>query len=254
MRIDLVTLFPEMCEAFLGDSIIARARKKGALQICYHHIRDYAFNKHNRIDDCPFGGGKGMLIMAEPVAKCLDALIEHLGKKPHVVYMSPQGTVLTQKKAKELSEHENLAILCGHYEGIDERVLERYVDEQVSIGDYVLTGGELPAMVLTDTVSRMVEGVLSEDICFMEESHYNGLLEYPHYTRPAVWRGMEVPEVLLTGHHANIEKWRREQSLLRTLHCRPDMLETAPLTEKDQAFLLALQKNMAQGNISETKA
>ena len=237
MRIDILTLFPEMCETVMAESIIGRARRKGALQVCCHQIRDFAYNKHNRVDDTLFGGGMGMLPMAEPIAKCIDSLTEHLGRKPHLIYLSPQGQVLTQAKVRELSQYENLALLCGHYEGVDERLIEAYVDEQVSIGDYVLTGGELPALVVADSVARMLDGVLSDDVCFEEESHYNGLLEYPQYTRPAVWRGREVPPVLLTGHHANIEKWRREQSLLRTFHSRPDLLETAPLTKKDRQFL-----------------
>ena len=237
MRIDILTLLPEMCETVMAESIIGRARRKGALQVCCHQIRDFAYNKHNRVDDTLFGGGMGMLLMAEPIAKCIDSLTEHLGRKPHLIYLSPQGQVLTQAKVRELSQYENLALLCGHYEGVDERLIEAYVDEQVSIGDYVLTGGELPALVVADSVARMLDGVLSDDVCFEEESHYNGLLEYPQYTRPAVWRGREVPPVLLTGHHANIEKWRREQSLLRTFHSRPDLLETAPLTKKDRQFL-----------------
>lgn len=237
MRIDLLTLFPDMCEAVMAESIVGRARKKGYLQVCCHQIRDYAYDKHQRVDDCPFGGGKGMLLMAEPIALCIDDLTAHLGKKPHMIYMSPQGSVLNQQRIKELGQMENIAILCGHYEGVDERLLDAYVDEQISLGDFVLTGGELPALALADAVSRMVKGVLSEDVCFEEESHYNGLLEYPHYTRPAVWRGREVPPVLLSGHHANIAKWRRAQSLWRTLQHRPDMLEQVEF-EKGDADLL----------------
>lgn len=221
----------------MAESIVGRARKKGYLQVCCHQIRDYAYDKHQRVDDCPFGGGKGMLLMAEPIALCIDDLTAHLGKKPHMIYMSPQGSVLNQQRIKELGQMENIAILCGHYEGVDERLLDAYVDEQISLGDFVLTGGELPALALADAVSRMVKGVLAEDVCFEEESHYNGLLEYPHYTRPAVWRGREVPPVLLSGHHANIAKWRRAQSLWRTLQHRPDMLEQVEF-EKGDADLL----------------
>ena len=213
MRIDILTLFPEMCETVMAESIIGRARKRGAVQVCCHQIRDFAYDKHNRVDDTLFGGGMGMLMMAEPIALCMDDLVEQLGKKPHVLYMSPQGSVLSQEKVKELAMYENIAILCGHYEGVDERVLEAYVDEEISIGDYVLTGGELPALVVADAVCRMKDGVLSNDVCFEEESHYNGLLEYPQYTRPATWRGRSVPPVLLSGNHAAIAKWRREQSL-----------------------------------------
>lgn len=237
MRIDLLTLFPEMCETVMAESIVGRARKKGALQVCCHQIRDFANNKHNRVDDCPFGGGMGMLLMAEPIAACIDDLVEQLGEKPHIIYMSPLGNVLTQQRVKELAQYENIAILCGHYEGIDERVIDAYVDEQISIGDYVVTGGELPALVLADSVSRMIDGVLSDEICFQEESHFNSLLEYPQYTRPANWRGREVPPELMTGHHANVDKWRRQQSLLRTAKLRPDMLEKAELTKKDREFL-----------------
>ena len=236
-RLYLLTLFPDMCEAVMAESIVGRARKKGYLQVCCHQIRDYAYDKHQRVDDCPFGGGKGMLLMAEPIALCIDDLTAHLGKKPHMIYMSPQGSVLNQQRIKELGQMENIAILCGHYEGVDERLLDAYVDEQISLGDFVLTGGELPALALADAVSRMVKGVLAEDVCFEEESHYNGLLEYPHYTRPAVWRGREVPPVLLSGHHANIAKWRRAQSLWRTLQHRPDMLEQVEF-EKGDADLL----------------
>lgn len=241
MRIDLITLFPEMCETVMSESIIGRARKKGAIQICCHQIRDFAFDKHNRVDDCPFGGGKGMLLMAEPIALCIDDLIGQLGEKPHIIYMSPQGKNLTQKKVKELAQYENLALLCGHYEGIDERIIEEYVDEEISIGDYVLTGGELPALVLADAVCRMIDGVLSDEECFQEESHFNGLLEYPQYTRPAVWRGRKVPDVLLAGHHGNVEKWRRQQSILRTYQKRPEMLKFADLSTADRKFLGELE-------------
>ena len=248
MRIDILTLFPEMCETVMAESIIGRARKRGAVQVCCHQIRDFAYDKHNRVDDTLFGGGMGMLMMAEPIALCMDDLVEQLGKKPHVLYMSPQGSVLSQEKVKELATYENIAILCGHYEGVDERVLEAYVDEEISIGDYVLTGGELPALVVADAVCRMKDGVLSNDVCFEEESHYNGLLEYPQYTRPATWRGRSVPPVLLSGNHAAIAKWRREQSLLRTLHKRPDLLAAAELTKQDKKTLDRVLKLMWKKN------
>lgn len=241
MRIDLLTLFPEMCETVLSESIIGRARKKGAVQICCHQIRDFAYDKHNRVDDCPFGGGMGMLLKAEPIALCIDDLIDQLGEKPHLIYMSPQGKTLTQERVKELAQYENIALLCGHYEGIDERIIDEYVDEEISIGDYVLTGGELPALVVADAVCRMIDGVLSDDECFQEESHFNSLLEYPQYTRPADWRGRKVPDELMTGHHKNVQNWRREQSLLRTAMKRPDMLKTADLTKSDKEFLSKLQ-------------
>ncbi|MGX8709194.1 MAG: tRNA (guanosine(37)-N1)-methyltransferase TrmD [bacterium] len=240
MRIDFLTLFPDMCEAVMSESIIGRARKKGAIEVYCHQIRDFAYDKHNRVDDCPFGGGMGMLLMAEPIALCIDDLIEKLGKKPHLVYLSPQGKTLTQQRVKELALLPELALLCGHYEGIDERIIDRYVDEEISIGDYVLTGGELPALVLADSVCRMVDGVLSSEECFQEESHFHSLLEYPQYTRPALWRGARVPDELMTGHHENVRKWRRQQSILRTLRKRPELLEKADLTKEDTEFLTKL--------------
>lgn len=246
MRIDLITLFPEMCEAVMAESIIGRARQRGALEVVCHQLRDFAFNKHNRVDDAPYGGGMGMLLMAQPVALCFENICKILGKKPHFIYMSPQGKVLTQQRIKELSRYDTICILCGHYEGVDQRVIDAYVDEQISIGDYVLTGGELPALILADAVSRMVPGVLSDDLCFEEESHFGGLLEYPQYTRPAVWRERETPQVLLSGHHANIERWRRQQSLLRTRQLRPDLLAQAQLSLEDRQFL-----NETAGEIDE---
>ncbi len=237
MKIDIVTLFPEMCCAVMGESIIGRACDSGAVEIECIQLRDYAFNKHKRVDDTTYGGGMGMLMMAEPIAQCFDTLIEKYDQKPHFIYMSPQGETLTQNKVKALAEYSHLVLLCGHYEGVDQRVLDAYIDEEISIGDYVLTGGELPAMVLADAVCRMLPGVLSNDECFELESHYNGLLEYPQYTKPSVWREHKVPEILLSGHHANIEKWRREQSLLRTKERRPDLLESAELSKTDKIFL-----------------
>lgn len=237
MRIDIITLFPEMCNSVLDESVIGRARKKGAVEFECHQLRDFAFDKHKRVDDTTYGGGMGMLMKAEPIALCFEALCESLGKKPHFIYMSPKGKVLTQKRVKELSGLDNIAILCGHYEGVDQRVLDTFIDEEISIGDYVLTGGELPALVLTDAVCRMLPGVLSEDVCFEEESHFNGLLEYPQYTKPQEWRGMKVPEVLMSGHHANIDKWRYEQSLMETAVARPDLLERLELSDKDIQLL-----------------
>ena len=242
MRIDLVTLFPEMCEAVMGESIIGRARKKGAVQVCCHQLRQYAFDKHKRVDDCVFGGGMGMLLLAEPIAACLDDLISLLGRKPHIIYMSPLGKVLTQERVKALSRMEEIAVVCGHYEGVDERVLDAYVDEQVSLGDFVLTGGELPALAMTDAICRMIDGVLSDDLCFEEESHFNGLLEYPQYTRPACWRGREVPPVLLTGNHARIAAWRHAQALLRTKRFRPDLFAAYPATERELRLLSELEQ------------
>ncbi len=240
MRIDIMTLFPEMCGAVMGESILGRAQAKGVLEVHCHQIRDYTLNRQMQVDDYPYGGGQGMVMFPQPIADCFRAVCDAAGARPHLVYMSPQGAVLTQERAKELATLPNLCILCGHYEGVDERVLDAFVDEQISVGDYVLTGGELPALVLADCVARLVPGVLSEEACFMDESHYAGLLEYPQYTRPAVWEGREVPEVLLSGHHENIRKWRREQSIRRTLERRPDMLNTAELTPKEQAWIAVL--------------
>ena len=237
MRIDIITLFPEMCEAVLGESIIGRARKKGIVELVCHQLRDYAFDKHHRVDDSTYGGGMGMLMMAEPIALCFEDLCKTLETRPHFIYLSPKGATLTQENVRSLAAYDNLALLCGHYEGVDQRVLDTYVDEEISIGDYVLTGGELPALVLADSVCRMIPGVLSDDLCFEEESHYSGLLEYPQYTKPAEWRGMTVPEVLLSGHHANIEQWRREQALLETARRRPDLFAKLVLDEKDKKIL-----------------
>ena len=237
MRIDLLTLFPDMCRAVLDESIIGRAQAKGLLDIRCHQIRDYTLNKQKQVDDYPYGGGLGMVMNAQPIADCFRAVCAEGGVRPHLIYMSPQGAVLTQQRAKELAQLPRFCVLCGHYEGVDERVLDALVDEQISMGAYVLTGGELPALALVDCVSRLVPGVLSEEGCFTEESHYAGLLEYPQYTRPAVWEGRPVPDVLLTGHHLNIARWRRQQSLLRTRRHRPDMLEKAELTPEDRAFL-----------------
>lgn len=242
MRIDILTLFPEMCKIVMGESIIGRAINKGVIEVYCHQIRDYTYDKHNRVDDSPYGGGKGMLLLAEPLADCFENICKELGTRPYLIYMSPQGKVLTQKKVKEISQYNNLAILCGHYEGVDERFIEEFVDEQISIGDFVLTGGELPALVMADAVCRMFPGVLSDSECFEDESHYKGLLEYPQYTRPSVWRGKKVPEVLLSGHHKNIENWRHEQSLIRTAKVRPDMLEKIEITEKDMEILKNIDK------------
>ncbi len=237
MRIDILTLFPEMCSGVYSQSIIGRAINKNIIEVYSHNIRDYTLNKHKNVDDTPYGGGMGMLMMAQPIYDCFCDVTKDFASKPHVVYMSPQGKVLTQQKAVELSKLDNLVILCGHYEGVDERVLEEIVDEEISIGDYVLTGGELPALVLIDCLSRMIDGVLPNEEAYAGESIYNGLLEHPQYTKPYTWNGKNVPDVLISGHHANIEKWKREQSLRRTLEKRPDLLETAELTKEDRKIL-----------------
>ena len=237
MKIDIITLFPDMCDTVLSESIIGRASAKGLLELKTHYIRDYTADKHGRCDDAIYGGGMGMLMQAQPIFDCYQSVTAGLVQKPHTIYMSPKGSTFTQKKAIELAERQHIVILCGHYEGVDERVLDEIVDEEISIGDYVLTGGELPALVVADAVSRMVDGVLSDAICFTEESHFAGLLEYPQYSRPAIWNGREVPQVLLSGNHAEIDKWRREQSLMITKKKRPELLENANLSDEDKQFL-----------------
>lgn len=225
MKIEILTLFPAMCEAVLAESIIGRARANALVEIAARDIRAYTADKHRRVDDAPFGGGYGMVMQCQPIAACFRALCEDWGERPHFIYMSPQGKTLTQQRAKELAAMPSLALLCGHYEGVDERVIDALVDEEISIGDYVLTGGELPALVLADCVTRMLPGVLAADAAFIGESHYDGLLEHPQYTRPAVWEGREVPPVLLEGNHALQAKWRQEQMLERTKRKRPDLLD-----------------------------
>ena len=232
MRIDILTLFPEMCEAVLSESIVGRARREGLVDIRTRQIRDYTDDKHGRVDDAPYGGGMGMIMQPQPIYDCFQSLCDELGSRPKLIYLSPQGQVLTQVKVKQLAQEPNLALLCGHYEGVDERLLEEIVDEELSIGDYVLTGGELPALVLADALARMQPGVLSDDVCFTEESHFSGLLEYPQYTRPPEWRGRAVPDVLLSGHHANIDAWRAAQSLQRTAERRPDLFAAYEKKEK----------------------
>ena len=226
MRIEIATLFPEMCEAVLGESIVGRARRAGKLHINCRQIRDYTNDKHRRVDDTPYGGGMGMVMQCEPIYNCYKAVCDETGSKPHTIYMSPKGKVFTQKRAIELSQMENILIICGHYEGVDQRIIDKIVDEEISIGDYVLTGGEIPAMAVVDAVARMCDGVLSDELCFKDESIYSGLLEYPQYTRPEVWEGESVPSVLLSGHHKNIEKWRLEKSIGITAERRPDLLDS----------------------------
>ncbi len=244
MHFHIMTLFPDMVMSGLGTSITGRAIANGLLSIETVNIRDYAFNKHNSVDDYPYGGGAGMLMQAEPVYLAYQAIEEQIerrkgdfvrnGRKTRVIYLSPQGQTFNQGMAKELAREEDLVLLCGHYEGIDERVLEEIVTDYVSIGDYVLTGGELPAMVMVDTISRLVPGVLHNDVSAEFESFQDNLLEYPQYSRPEVWHDKQVPPILLSGHHANIEKWRREQSVIRTARRRPDLLAKAELTEAER--------------------
>ncbi|MBO7149214.1 MAG: tRNA (guanosine(37)-N1)-methyltransferase TrmD [Clostridia bacterium] len=228
MRFDIMTLFTSLVETVLSESIIGRARASGLIEIHTHDIRDFSENKHRRVDDTPYGGGMGMLMSPVPIYNCYRSILESMADKPdckrRVIYMSPKGSVLTQDKARELLGYDNLVILCGHYEGVDQRIIDEIVDEEISIGDYVLTGGELPACILVDSVSRMIEGVLSDKECYENESIASGLLEYPQYTRPYEFNGRKVPDVLLSGHHENIEKWRKEQALLLTKEKRPDLL------------------------------
>ena len=233
MNFHVLTLFPEMIEQGMHTSIIGRAIAGGYLSIDAINIRDYAFNKHQKVDDYPYGGGAGMLMQAEPVYLAYESVQKKLGYRPRVVYLTPQGEVFHQTMAKELAKEKDLVFLCGHYEGIDERVLDEIVTDYVSIGDYVLTGGELPAMVMMDSISRMVPGVLSNQESGETESFAENLLEYPQYSRPEEWHGQKVPPVLLSGHHANIEAWRREQSIVRTAKRRPDLLKKADLTNKE---------------------
>ena len=238
MKFDILTLFPEMFEP-IKQSIIGRATEKNIIDINLVNIRDFSKDKHKKVDDTPYGGGAGMLIKPDVVYDCYNSVKSNNAK---VVYLSPQGKTLNQAKVEELAKEEHLILICGHYEGIDQRVIDKIVDEEISIGDYVLTGGELPAMVLIDSVSRYIDGVLAEEST-SDESFSNGLLEYPQYTRPEIFEGIEVPEVLKSGHHQNIEKWRREQSLKKTFEKRPDLLEKANLTEEDRKFIENLNKD-----------
>lgn len=225
MIFDIMTLFPDMIRLVTDESIIGRAKDKGIIEVNTFNIRDYTKDKHKRVDDYPYGGGHGMIMQCQPIYDCYKHITRDCSSKPHTVYMSPKGAVLTQKRALELSKLQRIVILCGHYEGVDQRILDEIIDEEISIGDYVLTGGELPACVLIDCVSRMIDGVLSDSEGFQNESHFNGYLEYPQYTRPEVWKNRCVPQTLLSGHHANIEKWKEQQSLELTKQLRPDLIK-----------------------------
>lgn len=242
MNYHVLTLFPEMIENGMNTSITGRAITKGLLSLEAINIRDFAFNKHQKVDDYPYGGGAGMLMQAEPVYLSYESIAERIGRKPRVIFLTPQGKTFNQDMAKEFALEEDLVFLCGHYEGIDERVLEEIVTDYVSIGDYVLTGGELPAMVMMDSISRMVPGVLNNQESGETESFSGNLLEYPQYSRPEEWHGKKVPEVLLSGHHANVDKWRRVQSIIRTAKWRPDLLPKADLTNKEWNEVRRLRK------------
>lgn len=242
MNFHVLTLFPDMIRDGFQTSITGRAMEKGLLTMEAVNIRDFSVNKHNRVDDYPYGGGAGMVMQAEPVYLAYESVASGLASRPRVLYMSPQGKVFNQRMAEELAKEEELIFLCGHYEGIDERVLEEIVTDEVSIGDYVLTGGELPALVIMDAISRLLDGVLHNEESAEFDSFHDNLLEYPQYSRPEEWRGKKVPPILLSGHHVNVERWRREQSLLRTRERRPDLLKEAQLTKEDKKFLAKLEE------------
>ena len=234
-----MTLFDETVGDMMNESILGRAQDRGYIRIEAHQIRDYTTNKQNQVDDYPYGGGRGALMQADPLYNCWTHICDEAGGPVHTIYLSPAGTTFNQAKARELLQYENLVLVCGHYEGIDERFIEECVDEEISMGDFVLTGGEIPAMAVADCVARMVPGVLPDPECFEDESHYNGLLEYPQYSRPEVWHGLRVPPILLSGHHENIRKWRRKMALSRTRARRPDMYAKLDLSSKEDKKLLA---------------
>lgn len=242
IRFDVLTLFPEMFHGFLNSSIIKKAHEKGLVETSVINFRDFSTDKHRTVDDTPYGGGGGMVLKPEPLFEAVDHLLKDADTRPPVLLMSPQGQPFTQRKAEELARHSHLIIICGHYEGYDERIRQYLATDEISIGDYVLTGGELPAMVIIDSVTRLIPGVLGNETSAASDSFSTGLLEYPQYTRPAEYRGYRVPDVLLSGHHLRIEKWRRQQALRRTWERRPDLLKTAPLTEEDRAYLRELER------------
>lgn len=242
MRFDVLTLFPEMIHAFSEASILGRAQKEGHIEVNVHNIRDFSRDKHRKVDDTPYGGGMGMLMSVQPVIDCFNSFSNELSQNSRVIYLSPKGRVFNHSVAVELSKYENLVFLCGHYEGIDERIEELIIDEQISIGDFVLTGGELPAITIIDAVSRLIPGVLADSVCYEDESIASGLLEYPQYTKPAEFLGLKVPDVLLGGNHDDIRRWRRRASLEQTLKYRPDLLKNANLTKEDILYLEELNK------------
>jgi len=235
MRIDILTLFPDSVGDVLSDSILGRAQDRGILRIEAHQIRDYTANKQNQVDDYPYGGGRGAVMTADPLYRCWEAVCDQAGGPVHTIYLSPCGKTFKQADAIRLSQMDNLIFVCGHYEGIDQRFIDECVDEELSLGDFVLTGGEIPAMAVADAVCRMVPGVLGDEVCFTDESHWDGLLEYPQYSRPETWNGLKVPEVLLSGNHQNVDRWRKKQSLLRTRLRRPDMYEKVGIPGKTRA-------------------
>ncbi|CBL42089.1 tRNA (guanine-N1)-methyltransferase [butyrate-producing bacterium SS3/4] len=253
MNFHVLTLFPEMIMNGLETSILGRAAAKGIVSFEAVNIRDYTLERHGKVDDYPYGGGAGMVMQAEPIYRAYEALVEKIGKKPRVIYMTPQGQTFNQGIAEDLAKEEDLVFLCGHYEGVDERVLEMIATDYLSAGDYVLTGGELPAMMMIDCISRLVPGVLNNNVSAEFETFHDNLLEYPQYTRPEVFMGKKVPDILLSGHHANVEKWRREQSIIRTLKNRPELLENAVLSKKEQKFLDELLRQQELENAQKVK-
>ncbi len=253
MNFHVLTLFPEMIMNGLETSILGRAAAKGIVSFEAVNIRDYTLERHGKVDDYPYGGGAGMVMQAEPIYRAYAALVEKIGKKPRVIYMTPQGQTFNQRIAEDLAKEEDLVFLCGHYEGVDERVLEMIATDYLSAGDYVLTGGELPAMMMIDCISRLVPGVLNNNVSAEFETFHDNLLEYPQYTRPEVFMGKKVPDILLSGHHANVEKWRREQSIIRTLQNRPELLEDAVLSKKEQKFLYELLRQQELENAQKVK-
>lgn len=253
MNFHVLTLFPEMIMNGLETSILGRAAAKGIVSFEAVNIRDYTLERHGKVDDYPYGGGAGMVMQAEPIYRAYAALVEKIGKKPRVIYTTPQGQTFNQSIAEDLAKEEDLVFLCGHYEGVDERVLEMIATDYLSAGDYVLTGGELPAMMMIDCISRLVPGVLNNNVSAEFETFHDNLLEYPQYTRPEVFMGKKVPDILLSGHHANVEKWRREQSIIRTLKNRPELLEDAVLSKKEQKFLDELLRQQELENAQKVK-
>ena len=253
MNFHVLTLFPEMIMNGLETSILGRAAAKGIVSFEAVNIRDYTLERHGKVDDYPYGGGAGMVMQAEPIYRAYESLVEKIGKKPRVIYMTPQGQTFNQSIAEDLAKEEDLVFLCGHYEGVDERVLEMIATDYLSAGDYVLTGGELPAMMMIDCISRLVPGVLNNNVSAEFETFHDNLLEYPQYTRPEVFMGKKVPDILLSGHHANVEKWRREQSIIRTLQNRPELLEDAVLSKKEQKFLDELLRQQELENAQKVK-
>ena len=253
MNFHVLTLFPEMIMNGLETSILGRAAAKGIVSFEAVNIRDYTLERHGKVDEYPYGGGAGMVMQAEPIYRAYEALVEKIGKKPRVIYMTPQGQTFNQSIAEDLAKEEDLVFLCGHYEGVDERVLEMIATDYLSAGDYVLTGGELPAMMMIDCISRLVPGVLNNNVSAEFETFHDNLLEYPQYTRPEVFMGKKVPDILLSGHHANVEKWRREQSIIRTLQNRPELLEDAVLSKKEQKFLDELLRQQELENAQKVK-